>query len=194
MKKILFFIAGFGCALTAKAQIKFGLKAGYNNSSLSYSGPAVSFLGANSGFNAGVFASIPLFNTFYLQPELLYSEQGSDFTDSIPETTSNNYLNIPVLLKYQHASGLFAETGPQIGFLLSAHLETYGQSYDSKSNTQTTDFAWVFGLGYKIPIVDIGIDLRYNLGLTNIVKSNYYVTSAKNSVFQLDLFYQLKML
>ncbi len=28
-----------------------------------------------------------------------------------------SYINVPVLFKYQHSSGLFAETGPQIGFL-----------------------------------------------------------------------------
>ncbi len=118
--------------------------------------------------------------------------QGSSYTDSIQETANNNYLNVPVLFKYQHASGLFVETGPQIGFLVSGQLKTSTQSFDSKSSTETVDFSWAFGLGYKIPSVNLGIDLRYILGLTNIAKSNYYTGSAKNSVFQIDLFYQFK--
>ncbi len=66
-------------------------------------------------------ASIPLFSTCSLQPEVLYSGQGAKFSDSLVTGKLNyGYLNVPVLFKYQHASGLFAETGPQVGFLLSA--------------------------------------------------------------------------
>jgi len=194
MKKILVLIFATAMAFTAGAQVQFGVKAGYNHANFMYSGSGINDLGPRSDFNAGAFASIPLFNSFFLQPELLYSGQGNGYTDSIPETTCNNYLNIPVLFKYQHSSGLFLETGPQVGFLLSAQLKTATQSFDSKNNTETTDFSWAFGLGYKIPVVNLGIDVRYNMGLTNIVKTNYYTGSAKNSVFQIDLFYQFRML
>jgi hypothetical protein len=194
MKKVLVFIFAIGVTYATNAQVQFGVKAGYNHTNLTYSGSSVNDLGAKSDFNVGVFASIPLFSRFYLQPELVYSGQGSDFTDSIPAKASNNYLNLPVLFKYQHSSGLFVETGPQIGFLLSSDLKTNGQSFESKGNTETTDFSWAFGLGYKIPIVNLGVDLRYNLGMTNIIKDNYTAETAKNSVFQIDLFYQFKML
>jgi len=176
----------------AGAQVQFGVKAGLNRASLNYSGPAINDLGVKYDFNAGIFASIPLFDNFYLQPELMYSAQGSGFTDSIPADANYNYLNLPVLFKYQHASGLFAETGPQIGFLLSAQLKSNGQSIDNKNYTQSTDFSWVFGVGYKISAINLGIDLRYNYGLTNTIKANNASGTAKNSVFQIDLFYQFK--
>jgi Outer membrane protein beta-barrel domain len=194
MKKVLVFIFAIGVANATYTQVQFGIKAGYNKTNLIYSGSVINYLGAKSDFNAGIFASIPLFGAFYLQPELMYSGQGSDFTDSIPATVNNNYLNLPVLFKYQHPSGLFVETGPQVGFLLSSGLKTYSQSLNSKGNTESTDFSWAFGLGYKIPVVNLGVDIRYNLGLTNIAKNNYYTGTAKNSVLQIDLFYQLKML
>jgi hypothetical protein len=194
MKKTLVLIFAIGAAHSASAQVQFGVKAGYNHSNLNYNSSGINYLGLRSDFNAGVFASIPLFNHFFLQPEIMYSGQGSQYTDSIPETTYSNYLNLPVLFKYQHGSGLFVETGPQIGFLLSAQLKTASQSFDSKSSTEPIDFSWSFGLGYKIPVVNLGIDIRYNMGLTNIAKNNYYTSSVKNSVFQIDLFYQFKML
>jgi len=194
MKKTLVLILAIAIAYKANAQVQFGVKAGYNRTTLNYSGPGINTLGPKSDFNAGAFVSIPIFNSFFLQPELQYSGQGAGYTDSIPESNYNNYLNIPVLFKYQHSSGLFAETGPQIGVLLSAQVKTDTQSFDSKSGMASTDFSWDFGLGYKIPVVNLGIDIRYNLGLTNVFTSNYYTGSANNSVFQIDLFYQFRKL
>ncbi len=177
---------------TTHAQVQFGIKAGGNHTNFIYSGTGIGDIGSRTDFNAGIFASIPLCKHFFLQPELMYSGQGIGYTDSIPESIYNNYLNLPVLIKYQHPSGVFAESGPQIGFLLSSQLKTASMSFDSKSSTESSDFSWVFGLGYKIPVVNLGIDFRYNLGLTNIAKDNYYSATAKNAVFQLDLFYQFK--
>jgi hypothetical protein len=195
MKKLLILILAMGVASTLSAQVLFGVKAGYNMASLNYSGSAINDLGVKSDFNAGLFTSIPLFSMFYLQPEIVYSGQGSGFTDSIPANANYDYLNIPVLFKFQHPSGFFAETGPQMGFLLSANIKSNGHTIDVKANTQSTDFSWVLGIGYKIPAIHVGIDLRYNLGLTNTIEAdNNNSGVAKNSVFQIDLFYQFKML
>jgi hypothetical protein len=194
MKKLLILIFSIATVYTTNAQVHFGIKAGYNHTNFIYSGSGIGNIGSRTDFNAGIFASIPLSKYFFLQPELIYSGQGIGYTDSIPESIYNNYLNVPVLIKYQHQSGLFVESGTQIGFLLSSQLKTASMSYDSKTSTESADFSWVFGLGYKIPVVNLGIDLRYNLGLTNIAKTNYYSGTAKNAVFQFDLFYQFKVL
>jgi Outer membrane protein beta-barrel domain len=192
MKYIFVFIFAMSIATSMRAQVQFGVKAGYNHANLIYSGSSINDLGVRSDFNAGVFASIPLFSHFYLQPELMYSGQGSRSTDSIPKNAIYNYLNLPILFKYQHNSGLFVETGPQVGFLLNAQLSISDQSIDTRNYTQSADFSWVFGLGYKIPVINLGIDMRYNLGLTNTNKMDNAGT-AKNSVFQIGLFYQFKM-
>jgi hypothetical protein len=192
MKKILILIFSIAIVCTTDAQIQFGIKAGYNHTNFIYSGSGTGDLGSRNNFNAGIFTFIPLSKHFFLQPELIYSGQGIGYTDSIPESIYNNYLNVPALIKYQHHSGLFAESGPQIGFLLSSQLKTASMSFETKNSTESTDFSWIFGLGYKIPVVNLGIDLRYNLGLTNIAKNNYYLGTAKNAVFQFDLFYQFK--
>ena len=100
-----------------------------------------------------------------------------------------DYLNIPVLIKYSHESGLFAETGPQAGFLLSAKGKSDGGTYDVKDGVQSFDFSWALGIGYKLHDIGLGIDVRYNLGLTNTIKNTFNGSSAKNGVFQIDLFY-----
>jgi Outer membrane protein beta-barrel domain len=192
MKKLFVFAIAVTILSHVEAQVQFGIKAGLNiaslslSSDLSGSGESVK---SKTDFNAGVLASIPLFNSFTLQPEINYSGQGAKGSDGTTTSTLNyDYINIPVLFKFNHSSGLFAETGPQIGFLISANAKTDGQSEDIKNETSSTDFSWCFGLGYKITEMNLGIDIRYNLGLSNTIKTSGVGTS-KNSVFQFGIFY-----
>ena len=138
-----------------------------------------------------MLAGIPLAGAFSLQPEVNYSAQGAKATESGESfTLTQNYLNVPVLVKYKHQSGLFAETGPQIGFLMSAKASEGGNSEDVKSSYQSTDFSWAFGLGYQLKTINAGIDARYNLGLTNDAASGSGSNgTVKASVFQVGLYY-----
>jgi hypothetical protein len=180
------------------AQVQFGIKAGYSIANVSYSNTENFSQRPISAFNGGFIASVPLSGAFSLQPELMYSEQGTDViinTSYTVEYFKNryNYLNIPVLGKYQHESGLFAETGPQLGILLNAKSSDQNVSADQTKYTESLDFGWAFGLGYKISKLNVGFDARYNLGLTNINKPPANQV-AKNSVFQFDIYYYFKSL
>jgi hypothetical protein len=189
MKSLMIvFLAGVSC-VSAQAQIQFGVKAGANFSTLTGSGAS----GASTkvGFQGGVLVGIPLADAFSLQPEVNYSAQGAKASVSGESfTLTQNYLNVPVLLKYKHETGLFAETGPQIGFLMSAKASEGGNSVDVKSSYQSTDFSWAFGLGYQLKSINAGIDARYNLGLTNDAASGGGSNeTVKSSVFQVGVFY-----
>lgn len=188
MKKLVILVLTTGVFFTASAQIQFGVKAGANFATLSGNGSE----GATTkvDFHGGGFVHIPLVNSFFLQPELVYSRQGAKATsDGVVFNINQNYLNIPVLAKYQHSSGLYGETGPQLGFLLAANVSAQGSSQDVKSSYKSTDFSWAFGVGYKIPLMNAGIDARYNLGLSNIAATEVSGYSVKNNVFQLGVFY-----
>src|SRR6185295_9894263 len=188
MKKLVVLVLTAGAFFTASAQVQFGVKAGANFATLTGSG--VEGAKTKAGFHGGAFAHIPVVNSFFLQPELLYSGPGASGTsDGINFTVNQNYLNVPVLFKYRHSSGLFAETGPQIGFLLSANVKAGGMSQDVKSSYKSTDFSWAFGVGYKLSSLPAGIDARYNLGLTNIAAQDASGYAVKNSVFQIGVFY-----
>lgn len=177
--------AGF-VFMAADAQVQFGVKAGANFSTLTGSG--VSDAKISVGFQGGGLVSVPLFSTFTLQPEVLYSMQGAKGSESGTDfTLHQDYINVPVLFKYNHASGFFAATGPQIGFLVSAKVKGGGETEDVKDAYKSTDFSWAFALGYKIPSINAGIDARYNLGITNIADAAG--ANVKNSVFQVGLFY-----
>jgi Outer membrane protein beta-barrel domain len=185
-----FLLLSFGLLSTqmVKSQIKFGIKGGLNLTTQSISGTnVISLVKSKPDFNAGVLANVNIYKSFLLQPEFVFSGQGSGVQNSSSKL-DYGYFNIPLLLKYQHAMGIFVETGPQFGILLSAKYKTDSTTTDQKDVvTKSTDFAWVFGLGYKIPKVNLGLDLRYNLGLTNIENSS--VVTVKNKVFQMGVFY-----
>ena len=190
MKKLVVLALTAGTFFTASAQVQIGLKAGANFAT--FSGSASDGAQTKVDFHGGAFAQIPLFNAFSLQPELLYSGQGAKGTENETEFTVNQaYVNVPVLFKYQHGSGLFAETGPQLGFLVAANVKANGMSEDVKSSYKSTDFSWAFGIGYKISMLHAGIDARYNLGLSNVLSGETYGQTLTSSVFQVGVFYVL---
>lgn len=178
-------------ALSTTAQIQFGVKAGANFSTLT--GSDVSGASTKVGFQGGVLVAVPVAAGFCVQPEVNYSMQGAKGSSSGESfTLSQNYLNVPVLFKYKHESGLFAETGPQIGFLMSAKVSAGGSNADVKSDYKSTDFGWAFGVGYLVKSVNAGIDARYNLGLTNLEANSGNTGSngsVKSSVIQVGIFY-----
>jgi Outer membrane protein beta-barrel domain len=192
MKKAIILMIAITAFSGLKAQLQLGIKAGLNIASLSLtnvlgSGESKSSL---TSFNGGLFASLPIAESLSVQPEINYSMQGTNLDLEGDKGSLNyDYLNIPVLIKYNHESGLFAETGPQAGFLLSAKAKSGGTSYDVKDGVQSFDFSWALGLGYKLHDLGLGIDVRYNFGLTNTIKDPFNGSSAKNGVFQIDLFY-----
>jgi hypothetical protein len=198
MKKLaLVLLAGITFATAANAQFKFGVKAGANFSNVN--GDGVSGTNTLVGFNGGVFVDLPLAEHLSLQPELVYAGEGFKATETINTTNytgtfTENYINIPVLLKYRFPMGLFIETGPQVGFLMSAKAKLSGVSADNKSAYKSTDFDWALGAGFHIPTTKLAVDARYNFGLANIASDNNGSSSSgsvKNGVFQIGLMYTL---
>ncbi len=91
------------------------------------------------------------------------------------------YFAIPVLLKYGALGRqLHLGVGPQIGFLLSANDKFQGVinnqitvDEDIEEGLNSTDAGVVFNLSYKFrPSYGTGINVRYYLGLTDIIKDN----------------------
>jgi hypothetical protein len=131
MKKYMLIICTLFLGVTVMAQtqkVKLGVKAGLNISSLTFDESELNASG-KTGFTAGVMVEIPMAKNFSLQPELLYSQQGTKISFSDQEVTNSNYkstiklnyLNIPVMLKYYVIEGLSVQAGPQIGILLKVN-------------------------------------------------------------------------
>lgn len=184
MKKVFLFFVCAASFATANAQATFGVKAGANFATLS--GSDASDVKMKVGFNIGGFADVPLASSISFRPELVFSTQGAKATNAGTDYKLNtSYINVPLLAKYTSTSGFFAETGPQVGFVVAAKAKAGGTDVDVKDSYKSTDFAWAFGLGYQMAS-GFGINGRYNLGLSSIDKGGAKV---KNSVIQVGVFY-----
>jgi hypothetical protein len=171
--------------------IQFGLKSGLNLAKFD-SPPGSQF---SPGFNGGVFAQFRM-KKFIVQPEILYSQQGSsekvNFSSGGPPVVISlksifNYLNIPILAKLKLGNIFNLQTGPQLGFILVAkfqNIQIAGSPYVDVRNIRT-DFSFAFGAGTDLP-VGITIDARYNLGLITVSSGG----NAKNQVIQLSVGYR----
>jgi len=197
MKKVFLIGSMAFLAVTSMGQttktVSFGLKANFNLANLSFSNdiPDEIKIKSKPGVSAGGFANISFSKSFSIQPELMYAMQGAKVTEAggPAEVTLNlDYITIPVMFQYKLASGFYAETGPQVGFLLSAKTKAAGNSEDSKDEFKKTDFAWGLGLGYKMKS-GLGFGARYNLGLSNIAKDGNNDEGAKNRAFQIGISY-----
>lgn len=198
MKKLLFVFAAVAVVAVAQAQgsIKFGLKAGANFYSIT--GSDAEDLGLDEsrkvkiGIAGGGIVNIPLAETFSIQPELLYSMEGNLQKEGDAKAKINlSYINIPILAQYNNPSGFYAETGPQVGFLMSAksvfddgedEVET-----DIKDDLKGIGFSWALGLGYKLKS-GLGFGARYNFGLSSLDDSDD-AAKIKSSGFHVGLFY-----
>ncbi|MEM7107402.1 MAG: porin family protein [Bacteroidota bacterium] len=181
----------------AQAGFRLGLKGGLNFANVDTNIDTDS----RTGFHAGAFATIKIAK-FAIQPELIYSAQGSEFQfDDFESAKSNfNYLNIPVMFKLYLIGGLNLQAGPQFGFLLGANSEddllesaineisNAEDISDLKDAYKGSDVSVGLGVGLDLPF-GLTADARYNLGLSEI-DDNEAVQATKNQVFQLSVGYR----
>lgn len=207
MKKIALLIAmvTFGFVVNAQ-EIKFGPKVGLNLSNLRSSENIDA--GTRTSFHIGGMAEVRFGEKLAIQPELLYSEQGTSkkisstgagiVSASYKNVLSYNYLTIPVMAKYFIIDDLAVELGPQVGFLLSAKskkvVSAGGVSVSTDSNnemdfkefTNSVDFGLNVGASYTF-IFGLNAGVRYSLGLSKTNKIG--PENIKNGVFQVSVGY-----
>ncbi|MHC0442285.1 porin family protein [Flavobacterium sp. 3-210] len=192
MKKlILSAIALMAFAFCNAQDTRFGIKGGLNISNVV--GGEVENTKSLVGFHVGGFAEIHVVEKFFIQPELLYSAQGTkvDGPFGSDGDVKLNYLNIPVLAKYYIIDKKFnVEAGPQLGILLSAKAE----GEDIKDFTRSVDFGFNIGAGYSFTD-NFSVGLRYTIGLSplsdeDVDNADDYYDSAKNSNLALSLAYK----
>lgn len=190
MKKIIFLFAIFSTTIVFSQKskrdegIKLGIKGGLNVSNLMGD---VEDLGIRTSVHIGMLAEIIVSDKFSIQPELLYSGQGATYVGSNPGFLRKklNYITLPVLAKFPVLKGLYLETGPQVGFLISAKEKT-NDSNDKIKGIKTIDFGLNAGLNYEFKN-GVFIQGRYNLGLTDTGATGDANKRASNSVIQFSL-------
>lgn len=203
MKKsiIVSFCMMLAC-IGALAQLTMGIVAGpsfanFGGSDVEAWGEANAAPSMQVKSHLGVFFNKELSEEWSIEPRLLYSTKGPKYEGEVPvygEVTYKkilNYIDIPVLVKYAINENLYVYAGPQLGFLLSAKVDDGEEKAYVKDQYKSTEFAVVFGGGYKIT-EKLGVNLFYDLGLTKIALYESLSYDVKNNVIKLSLTYTLK--
>jgi len=160
---------------------KFGIKGGLNLTNLYVADVSTEHMKA--GFNAGVFAKLPVTRGFSIQPELLYSLKGAkedynNFVQGSGEYRFNlGYMELPLLAVVNIAPNFNIHAGGYAAYLVNANIKNVNNqgSVVGATELSTGDFnRWDFGLagGAGFDIQNFTIGARYNYGLSHIGKDD----------------------
>lgn len=196
----LFYLIGIGQAQAQNLNPgpHFGIKGGLNLSQLFVDQPNVQDENIKAGLHFGVFSKIPITNNLALQPELLYTNQGSrvnygqstieDLLGIEPgEVRYNlNYIQLPVALAI-NLGPLNIHAGPYLSYLVSANitdLNATDLSTNQLVDLNEDDFhRWDYGVlvGVGVDIQNISLGVRYNHGLKEVGNTNLAGALTNNS-------------
>ena len=196
MKKFLLIAALVVASLNVSAQ-NFFVKPMAGGTVTTLTGDVPDNLKMKIGFTAGAELGYQFNNLFALTAGALYTQQGGRISTEATEKNTGekynrslDYLNVPILANVYVAPGLALKAGAQFGFLMRAKE---GDD-DIKNRYEKSDFSIPVGLSYEFD--EAVIDLRYNIGLSNISKSgiaNIVAPKVRNSVFMLTIGYKIPL-
>ena len=178
MKKLIV-IALLLTAGLASAQsdfLRFGIKGGANFSNVRGNVDQIGF-NTKTSYHIGALVEISLLGNLSIQPELLYSVQGSKVEHGTlgKEDFESKYVNLPIMAKFYLISDrLSVELGPQFGFMID---DNWAEQYDA----QSFDFSLGGGLSFDLTR-NLFVQARYLAGMTEFSKE----ADIKNSNFQLS--------
>lgn len=206
-------------ALTATpvlAQVSVGGRLGGAMANLSGDGVSDD-ASSRIGFSVGAFADISVGEAFSIQPEVLFATKGTEAEsevggETITSGTKLSYIQVPVTAKYSMPmSGssiqpyLFA--GPSIAFNLGCTVYSDAEgaedqdcaeaSGSEEDVVETIDFSLLGGVGAGFAVGNgtASIDVRYDLGLTNVnvAPEGEEAPDAKNRAFSVTLGYSIPL-
>lgn len=170
MKKgtLLFSIAFLASIMLMNAQSDFGIKAGlsYNsNGDLKEFSTDVTEIYKNegngkSGFNVGFYGKLDL-GAIYVRPELVYTKTTSEYVfNSQTEDYKLSKIDAPILVGIKLIGPLNVFAGPAFQYILDNDLN--GLNISDVEN----DFSMGINIGASVEFGRIGIDVRYERGLS----------------------------
>ena len=167
--------------------IRVGAKAGLNFAGQitradGYSRSSSSIL---TSYHVGGYVTCKFSEVVGLQPELLFSVQGSKNGDM---KLKLSYINVPVLVRFNVSKVLSFHAGPQVGILVSAKHEISGSDpIDLKDDYKNLDLAAAVGTTVDLPF-GLNFTGRFIKGLSNTISepgtTNY---QERNFTFQLSV-------
>lgn len=192
-----------------KAQIKVGIKGGFNLSN--FYANQITDKNFKDGGHFGLFLETSRNSFLGFRPELLYSMKGAEYHYGAYTSQANlGYLDMPFLLELNVVKIFNLQFGPQVSYLLHVN---YSYIYQENNHTvirrvikdainySPGDAGIAMGISFHISRFDLGF--RYNRGFIAIDKKGHQVVinkkegikvkspGPKNSWYQLFLGFDL---
>ena len=192
-------------ATPANAQVKFGLKGGFNVSNMSLSHEVLE-TSNRMGFFVGptVKVTLPLTGLSF-DLSALYNQSDSKLADEKgvkEKTVSNKYVDIALNARYGIGLGsfdVFAFAGPQVSFNVGNENINWGSSESYKTNFQMKKSLFSVNLGIGATISKIQLTANYNIpvgktGELNVMDAAHEIvqngsTKVRNNTWQVGLAY-----
>ncbi|MEI6408667.1 MAG: porin family protein [Bacteroidota bacterium] len=164
-------------------QAKIGIKGGVNFSNL-YTKDADNTK-TLTGFNAGIFAKIPITSRFAIQPELYFTTKGADVTyrNAFVDGTARfklDYVELPILIVANITKNFHIEAGAYAGVLVSGKVKNQSNVglFNFEDNIKVEDYnrldaGLAAGVGFDFGA--LGIGARYTYGLTKVGKEHTFL-------------------
>jgi hypothetical protein len=179
----------------AAADVKFGIKGGANAANVNGNAFELDEFDwkNNLGFCAGIFLQFNFGDVLTIQPEVLYTMKGAKTEIVEGELTATgkllfDYIEIPLLLKLKLPTGSVAPfifAGPAVGFNLKSKLKFIvdgeSEEIDLEEDIKKFDYSAVLGAGLNLGRT-LHIDVRYTLGLQNLIEEQIEAIDLKNGV------------
>ncbi|ACU06376.1 MULTISPECIES: porin family protein [Pedobacter] len=184
----------------ANDKMRFGIKAGANLMKMGkvQFGDQLYSTDYRVGFQAGIYADLPMGGNFAFMPEATFTQKGGKLKETVSGNTGEfdskvSYIDIPVLIGYKASPELTVFAGPQVSFLLDqkSTIKSNGNeivSSSSKENFEKSIAGAAIGLGYAIT-PNINVNGRYTMDFQRAFKENVNQDKVKNSGFALSLGY-----
>lgn len=126
----------------------------------------------SAGFTGGVYARFG--DAFFVQPELMISQKGGNFTDivGIERSFKQTYLDVPILVGTRIGNTVRINAGPVATFLINrddTFLDQIGVSQEDGFRQALLGYQ----AGVGIDIQKIRIDLRYEGNINDVFNIDY---------------------
>ncbi|MDL5511366.1 porin family protein [Arenibacter sp. M-2] len=197
MKKIfllsLLLILSFTIFAQSKSQL--GIRIGANNAKVLHSQ-----LDSKTGLYAGLFLAVRLTDSYTLQPEIAYSNQGGKASIRNGENLNINYVSIGLANKFfvSPHQGFHFILGPSLDVNFDDNFINLINDNDNSLEITPIDLALFGGIGYEFDF-GLALELRFKQGLIDLDfndSGEYGGNSEENQlnrVIQIGLAYKFNM-
>ena len=186
MKKIVLVVAFVGMIGFVQAQVKFGVRAGLNSTTLKMNElvkadnmDELKFTAANAkvGFHAGLVGRVQLMSIF-IQPELLFSSTNSEVKvenlttgDVKLQDQHFNKLDMPIIAGWEFGDDFFGfrvQAGPIASITLSSNsIAENISNIQPKEDFNKATWGYQAGIGLDL-FEKLALDLKYEGGLSTL--------------------------